>query len=368
MILLALSLTFSCGDKKQRETAPTAQKQKAKIELDLEERLRHWNDQGILFGHQDDLAYGIDWKYVKGNSDVKAVAGDYPAFFGWELGGLERGDAENLDSVPFDRMRALALEVHGWGGVNSFSWHPYDPIEGRNSWSKEADVVRHIIPGGEHHAAFVKQLDSVAKFFSSLKDKEGRSIPFIFRPWHEMDGDWFWWGSKQCSPQEFKQLFAFTIQYLKEEKGLNQMLVAYSPDRNFRNSEEYLQWYPGDGIVDILGMDNYGDLKKTGGCAVVIEKLHWIIDLAKTKNKVAAFTETGLENVTRPDWYDDELGCVLSDTLVQKEIAYVMVWRNDPDVHHFFPYPGHPGAESAKKLLSRPEILLLGDLNPKSVE
>jgi len=319
--------------------------------------------EGILFGHQDDLAYGVDWHFVNGQSDVKRVAGDYPALFGWELGGLERGDTHNLDSVPFEKMRDLAVKAHEMGGINTFSWHPYEVVDGRNSWTPEADVVREILPGAAYHEAFKLQLDRVALFLKSLKQTDGTSIPFIFRPWHEMDGTWFWWGSRQCTPEDFKELFAFTVEYLRKEKGIENILVAYSPDRNFNSSEEYLTWYPGDAYADILGVDNYHDLKQEQGHLDAIRKLHIVIAESKRRNKLSAFTETGLENVRDTTWYPEVLGAVLNDSLVQNEISYVMVWRNDPKVHFFFPYPGHPAEAGAKKLLERKRIFLLSDYN-----
>lgn len=315
--------------------------------------------KGILFGHQDDLAYGVGWAYVRGESDVKRVSGDYPALFGWELGGLELDHTHNLDSVPFETMQRLAIMGHEMGGINTFSWHPYAPVTHESAWDKRAIIVKHIIPGGKNHEAFKQQLDKVAHFFYGIKDKQGQQIPFIFRPWHEMDGSWFWWGSKQSTREDFKQLFAFTVNYLRVEKGLNEMLIAYSPDRNFDSVETYLQWYPGDEYADILGVDNYSDLKKGGSTEAAIRKLHIVIETANKKGKLSAFTETGLENVTQEDWYTQKLGKVLTDPIIAKEISYVMVWRNDGKVHYFFPYPGHKAAKDAKQLLSDPNILLL---------
>lgn len=360
-VILVSQVSCKSGEAEQKESSPDIDS--AQVDTSIRDELSKVKGKGMLFGHQDDLAYGIDWKYQKGASDVKRVSGDYPALFGWELGGIERGDLNNLDSVPFDRMRNLAIHAHAMGGINTFSWHPFDPIQGNSSWTKNADVVRHILPGGSHHHKFQNQLDRLSDFLKSFKTHDEAQMPFIFRPWHEMDGGWFWWGSNQCTPEQFKELFAFTIDYLKNEKGLKDMLVAYSPDRNFNSESEYLTWYPGDAIVDILGMDNYYDLKQDGGEVEAIRKMHLVIGLAKKKNKFSAFTETGLENVTDPNWYDEKLGIVLADSLVKNEISYVMVWRSDPDVHYFFPYPGHPGEESARRLLSRPEILLLKNFN-----
>jgi hypothetical protein len=110
-------------------------------------------------------------------------------------------------------------------------------------------------------------------------------------------------------------------------------------------------------------MDNYLDLKKKRGKLKAISKLHLIIDFARSKNKFVALTETGLENVTDPTWFTQNLGSVLNDPIIRKELSYVMVWRSDPKVHFFFPYPGHPAAADAKLFLDQPHILLLKEFN-----
>nr|WP_319397530.1 glycosyl hydrolase [uncultured Carboxylicivirga sp.] len=351
--LIIVGLFSACNNQKSKELSGKEQ---------LIDVLNSVKGKGILFGHQDDLAYGINWKYVDGQSDVKRVAGDYPALFGWELGGLERGDAVNLDSVPFDTMRRLALTAYQKGGINSFSWHPYSVVNGENSWNTDTTVVKYIIPGGDKHEAFVHQLDKIADFLNSIKTENGEKIPFIFRPWHEMDGGWFWWGSKSCTPDEFKQLFQFTIDYLRNEKGVDQMVVAYSPDCSFTSLNQYLTWYPGDEYIDVVGVDNYYDLRVGGDVQAAINKLHIVIDYANQNGKISALTESGIENVADSTWYVQKLGVVLNDDKVAANISYAMVWRNDPDVHFFFPYPGHPGAKYAKELLNQDHIWLLNDL------
>ncbi|PKQ65197.1 beta-mannosidase [Labilibaculum filiforme] len=351
-VVLGLAVLMACCQKPvEKSTNPIA------------EQLESVKGKGILFGHQDDLAYGMNWSYVDGESDVKRVAGDYPAMFGWELGGVELKNTHDLDSIPFQVMKDLVVKGYEMGGVNTFSWHPFSVINGENAWNTETDVVKHILQNGSHHKEFLVQLDRVADFLQSLKTGDGEVVPFIFRPWHEMDGTWFWWGAKNCTPDEFKELFRFSVDYLKNKKGLSQMLVAYSPDRNFTSLEEYLTWYPGDDVVDIIGMDNYYDLKMPDGEKEAIKKLHILIAYAKEKQKFSALTETGLENVTDSLWFTQKLGKVVSDSLVSKELSYVMVWRNDPKVHFFFPYENHSAATDAKSFLDQPEMLLLNDFN-----
>ena len=159
--------------------------------------------RGIMFGHQDDAVYGIGWKYDSGRSDVKSVSGDYPAVFGWELGNLELGRSHSLDSVSFDTIRTRIKEVYSRGGVNTISWHVNNPLGG-NAWNcNSTEAVKSVLPGGAQNELFKVWLDRLATFIGSLRDDKGNAIPILFRPFHEHTGGWFWWGSKQCTPQEY---------------------------------------------------------------------------------------------------------------------------------------------------------------------
>ena len=326
-------------------------------------RLKAIQGEGILFGHQDDLAYGMNWKYIDGESDVKRVLGDYPAVFGWELGGIEREDDVNLDSVPFNVMRQLAIKADKMGGINTFSWHPYSLVNGENSWYTDSIVVKHIIPGGKLHDAFKDQLNKIAEFFSSLNTKNGELIPVIFRPWHEMGGSWFWWGRNYCTPDEYKKLFRFTVEYLRDDKHLNNLIIAYSPDGGYSNASDYLTWYPGDDVVDILGVDDYEWPGTANWSQNLGKKLKILIDVAKEKDKLAILAETGAENVPDSLWFTQKLGPAILNDTVSSYLSYVLVWRNDPKVHHFFSYDGASSERDAKHFLSESNIWLLKDFN-----
>jgi len=104
-------------------------------------------------------------------------------------------------------------------------------------------------------------LDKVAVFLQSLKGKHGEYVPVIFRPFHELNGSWFWWGGKNCKSSEPIQLWKFTVSYLRDTKNIHQLLYAFNTDR-FSSEEEYLERYPGNEWVDIIGFDIYqkGDI------------------------------------------------------------------------------------------------------------
>ena len=108
-------------------TKPTDPKATAET-VKLYQNLQKIRQKGIMFGHQDDLAYGEGWIYEEGRSDVKDVCGDYPAVFGWELGHLELGDAYSLDSVHFNKIQVWIKLVYERGGVNTISWHLRNPL------------------------------------------------------------------------------------------------------------------------------------------------------------------------------------------------------------------------------------------------
>ena len=208
---------------------------------------------------------------------------------------------------------------------------------------QKTKAFKSILPGGENHEWYKKKLDKVASIFTGLVGTNGQKIPVIWRPFHEGDGDWFWWGSKYCTADEYKQVFQFTVKYLKETKNVHNVLFAFSPDASFKSSNQYLERYPGDEYVDILGMDNYQDFanQSSAGVSTANSKLKIISDLAKTKNKIAALTETGYvssNSVARTAAHFTTLvyPAITNNNI---EIAYICFWANS-EKEYFVPTPG----------------------------
>ena len=211
----------------------------------------------VMFGHQDDPFYGVGWAYEPGRSDVLESCGDWPAVMGFDLGGIEMGDAKNLDSVPFDCIREEIRNHHRRGGVITISWHPRNPVttvdhlntwpEG-SAWDATDGVVTAILTEGEVHDRFMTWLERVRTFLSSLTDDEGQPIPIIFRPWHENNGAWFWWGNTHCTPEEYRALYFLTQDYISNVQcPMSNIQWSYSPNLDGAMPEEkYLQRYPGD--------------------------------------------------------------------------------------------------------------------------
>src|SRR5690606_16727078 len=182
------------------------------------------SNHGFLFGHQDDDAYGVNWRGDRKRSDVKDITGSYPAVHGWDIG-KDLKLTQNIDSVPYKNMLKWIRQTYKRGGINTISWHWDNPVTKGSSWDK-TPAVKEILPGGSAHSVFTEQLDQLARFFKKCKS------PVIFRPWHEHNGDWFWWGRGNCTEEEYIQLWQFTVKYLRDEQNIHNLIYAFSPDRS----------------------------------------------------------------------------------------------------------------------------------------
>jgi len=307
--------------------------------------------------------YGIGWEGDDGRSDVKSVVGDYPAVMGFDLGRIELGSEKNIDNVSFEKIRQEIIRQYQRGGMITMSWHVNNPLTDGDSWDvkNEENAVASVLPGGQNHNKFLRWLQSAADFFNSLKTEDGTKIPIVFRPWHEHTGSWFWWGKDLCATEEYQQLWKITVEFFRG-KGVNNLLYAYSPDIQ-GPGQIYMERYPGDEYVDILGLDGYHRDNEAG-----IESfqnsmntiLSFMTDEGKKRNKPIALTETGLEAIPIANWWTG----VLLPIVDKYPISYVMVWRNarERENHYYAPYPGQKSAADFIKFYHSPKTLFCKDI------
>lgn len=323
----------------------------------LIKRLAHLQKKGVMIGHQDDPVYGTSWRWDLGRSDVRDVCGDYPAVMGFDLGKIELGSATNLDGVPFGRMRQEIILQHERGGVATLSWHPWNPATGENAWDPSGEPVGKILPGGELNGKLRSWLDKVAAFILSLKTSDGKAVPVIFRPWHEMNGGWFWWGAKSCTADEYKELYAYTHDYLTQA-GCSNVVWAYSPNGGSGNDFETL--YPGDAYVDLIGFDQYEfDADNAVYTAAMRHELDLLVEVGRRHGKLIAITETGCQNVSDPTWFTS----VLLPLLDEYPVSYVLLWRNawDNPKENYIAAPGRPTERDFKEFARSPRTLFAKD-------
>lgn len=379
--LLALMMAvFSCTLRPRSiESIPTVDRNATDETKALFMKLWMLSDSNqTLFGHQDDTFFGVGWRDEPGRSDVLETSGSYPAVYGWEIGDLELGRPTNLDGVPFDRMREEIIAAYRRGGVVTVSWHmnnpvtyeligsdPDNPYPGR-AWDTTPAVLT-ILPDGGNHDLYLSWLDAFADFAKSLTvsdvpwKEEEHLVPIIFRPFHEHNGSVFWWGGRNTNEVYYFALWRMTVEYLRDEADVHNLLYAFSPDARFmrsRNSDytfpdlatfeaDYFYAYPGDDYVDVLGLDDYAtvEINRQAGYESGLEML---VQTAQNREdlKIPALTETGGQRWDLPSsstWWTDFLyPAVTGSRSSGGQVAWVLTWRNWDERNHAAPYPGHP--------------------------
>lgn len=350
----------------------------------LIERLQKLQKKGVMFGHQDDPFYGLDWEYEDGRSDTYDLVGDYPAVMGFDLGGIEVGDAKNLDSVPFELIRQEIIRQHMRGGIITVSWHPRNPLNGATAWC-EKDIklykqaleyfnhigktptddvmpnpqhtVKAVLPGGLRHEMFMSWLKRVADFLGSLKDDKGNQVPVIFRPWHEYNGSWFWWGKDNCSSEEYLALWYMTQDYLNAELP-GQLVWSNSPNLDgMHTMDNFLKRWPGDDRVDVLGEDAYQwgteEMFKLG----VEADMKFLSAYAEGHGLILAFTECGIQNSPNPTWWSH----VFLPFAEKYHVSYILPWRNYKG-EHFGVGPKICTAADFMQIVKAKRLLFLNDI------
>lgn len=140
--------------------------------------------------------------------------------------------------------------------------------------------------------------------------------------------------------------------------NVNHILYAYSPGSEPNSVAEYLERYPGDEIIDLVGFDTYQHERRQ-----YIENLEKslaiITQVGKMHDKAIAITETGFEAIPDSTWWT----ATLLPIIEKYPISYVLLWRNarEKENHYYAPYPGQLSAEDFVRFYQSPKTLFIGD-------
>ena len=333
--------------------------------------LRNLGKTKIIIGQQD--AFNSFYQN-NGSSDIKKTTGNDPSILGSDFMFITDKDNPNNNWYVQQENKIIqdTKDAYTKGMINTFCWHLREPYNEKSFYSADmtseqrTDAFKSLLPGGKFNDWYKKKLDKVASVVSNLKDTNGKQIPIIFRPFHEFDGNWFWWGANYCTAEEYISVYRFTVNYLRDTKNVHNILFAFSPDNSYTTPSSYLSRYPGDDYVDILGMDNYGDFdnKGTSGASLANSKLKLISDLAISKNKIAALTETGYRvTSTTPainNWFSTYLYDAITNNNLQ--IAYVMFWSNTSS-GYYVPTPGNSNVADFQNFTLKSKIILQNNIS-----
>lgn len=257
--------------------------------------------ESMVWGDHDEFGYLYPTEY---DEYAFNATNKMPAIFASDFGDFHHGD----QSLRY-KTRDLALRYAQEGSIVSLSYHICAPdysdgcgagtgegVKVDNYPSSNIDQI--LTPGTGLNRIHMQRLDEIANYLLDLKRA---NVPVLWRPFHEMNGDWFWWGQQPRYVELYRQMHDYF-----DSKGLDNLVWVWSVNYWWpNNSEEFpQQYYPGDRYVDVIGADIYQDNKHRHS----FDKRIYDGLKAVSSSKPLGITENGLipdwtEMVkTQPDW------------------------------------------------------------------
>ncbi|MDR6562311.1 MULTISPECIES: glycosyl hydrolase [unclassified Arcicella] len=251
--------------------------------------------------------------------ELHSQTGKYPGLLGLEYG--------SRPNVPHDVINQMMIDHWNKGGIVTLTWCADNPFkDGYNgNWNaiinKDSINLKSLLsiaPDSKAKASYWTELMQVAKALKKLKDA---GVVVLWRPFHEMNGSWFWWGpnddKQPTNLEDFKILWQDMHKTFRK-MGLDNLVWVYAPNNPFSSStkEAVLTMYPGDSYVDIVGMDIY---------KAPVPDFTDNYELLKKLNKTIVIAECG-------DDIDNKGTKVLDETEIVKKYkgkaGYFMQWHS----------------------------------------
>lgn len=308
----------------------------------------------VIYGHQNDTHKFIG--KVNKISDSKDITGSISGMIGIDTLSFTGDEGESVDYAA-----EVSISAAAEGGVITLSSHMpnFDVVakkgldengnydySGYSCPDTSGNIVQRIMPGGDLNAAFTGYLDLIADYGLQLQEA---GVPVLFRPFHENNGSWFWWGKAFCDEEGYKNLYRYTVEYLRDYKGVNNFIYVYSPNGPFNDEEDYLQRYPGDDFIDVIAFDMYHDdpLEDDNWMSSFEKTINLVQGIADSRGKLSIVAETGLraqysvnseeyyaglapEGNKRKEWFNEVL-----EVVSKSNMASFMVWANFSEPSNF---------------------------------
>ena len=244
----ACAVTASAADRTLSNPKATAETQS------LYRFLNDTYGKHVISGQQESTWMGSeDYEF----EIIRNASGKLPALRGLDYMG---------DDFAGCNRRAKAW--YAKGGIVTICWHCGADFSGSHteSMNTNLDWDKALTPGTNEYNALIAGMDKGAK---ALKELQEAGVPVIWRPFHEFDGKWFWWG--KGGAENFKKLWRIMYDRYTKDWGLDNLIwnLGYCGDVNDG-------WYPGDAYVDIIGADTYVD--HTGSLLPMYQKTARVAD------------------------------------------------------------------------------------------
>ena len=178
--------------------------------------------------------------------EAVAKSGHWPAMIGLDYADFGKG------GISTKSVNRLAIDYARHGGLITISAHLPNPAkaDGGGLRDRGVKIKEPLDPDTATHRRWVNELDMLAEGLTELRDAD---VVVLWRPFHEMNGGWFWWGGQDH--REFIQVWRQMFDYFTKTKKLNNLLWTYAPNHGPKTAA----YYGGDNYVDLVGLDAYTD-------------------------------------------------------------------------------------------------------------
>ena len=194
--------------------------------------------------------------------------GKYPAVFGQDFGFQGGDDKDSTRARP--AVVEEAIRQYRNGAIVTFTWHAVRPTDNEPVTFRDSvqghlsDFEFHelLTPGTDLYKRWCAQVDVIAGYLKQLRDAR---VPVLWRPYHEVNGNWFWWGGRkgpQGSAALYRQLFDRFVNYHHLD-NLIWVWNANSPGADGKGPGPYADYFPGLQYADVLSVDVYGEFKQS---------------------------------------------------------------------------------------------------------
>jgi mannan endo-1,4-beta-mannosidase len=193
------------------------------------------------------------------------LTGKFPAIFGQDFGFSGGEDKDSVEGRP--SMIEEVKRQYRNGAVIALTWHAVRPTDDEPVTFRDS-VQGHLTdfewnelltPGTDLHNRWVEQVDVIAGYLRQLQDA---GVPVLFRPYHEMNGNWFWWGGRpgdQGSAALYRQIYNRFVNV----HHLNNLVWVWNVNSPSENAGPIASYFPGTGYADVVTMDIYGEFKQS---------------------------------------------------------------------------------------------------------
>jgi len=251
LFFIPLLMLVACSPMAQ--TFKPVNKNASKEATDLLAYLYEINGKHILSGQ-----HNYNHQLNTYSDSAKAITGKTPALWGTDFilsGNKDLGQDIVNESIKKSREGYLVTLM--WHQGRPLDNPPYgwkESVQGKLTPEQWKEL---ITPGTPLYNKWLAQIDVIAGYLKQLQDAK---VPVLWRPYHEMNGVWFWWGNKK-GPDGVAKLYKIMYDRYTNYHHLNNLIWVWGANslRDIPKDEayHYKDFYPGANYVDILGTDVY---------------------------------------------------------------------------------------------------------------